>query len=277
VADETNHDQRPAVLLEYTKTVGGRGRIMTVTINRPEAMNTSNGAVADGIGGALEKAQADDAVRAVILTGAGDRAFCAGVDVRAAARGDELYAAGHRDWGFAGFTRHMIDKPTIAAVNGVALGGGAELLLAADLVVAARSASIGFPEVSLGLMAAAGGTVRLPRQIPPKVAMEMLLTGEPITAERAYQLGLVNQVVPDGQALRAALALAGRIGASAPLAVRATKAVARRLANGQSTDEEAAWAQSDREHAVVRVSPDAREGLRALAEKRAPSWRRNDG
>jgi crotonobetainyl-CoA hydratase len=205
------------------------------------------------------------------VTGAGGRAFCAGADVKAVARGEVMYAAGHDEWGFAGFVCHPISKPVIAAVNGVALGGGAEIVLCSDLAVAAESATIGLPEVTLGLFAAGGGAVRLPAAIPPKAAMEMLLTGQAISASRAYETGLVNAVVPDAELMSATMALAGRIANNAPLAVQASKRVALGLDSGQIASERTAWQLNDRELVTVRASADAAEGMGAFTEKRRPT------
>ncbi|MFT4041757.1 MAG: crotonase/enoyl-CoA hydratase family protein [Gordonia sp. (in: high G+C Gram-positive bacteria)] len=248
------------------------GNIMVITINRPEARNAVNAGVSQLVGEALEEAAADTAVRAVVLTGAGDRSFCAGADLKAIARGESLYAPGHEDWGFAGFVNHYLDKPTIAAVNGAALGGGTELALAADLIVASSSATFGLPEVKRGLLAGAGGVFRLPAQIPPRVGLELVFTGEPIDAARAYELGLINRVVAAGEVLSAAIDVAETIAANAPLSVQASKRIAYGIVDGVRADESAAWAQTAAEWAVLKNSDDAKEGPRAFAEKRAPRW-----
>ena len=179
---------------------------------------------------------------------------------------------GRRLRGFAQYVSHPIGKPTIAAVNGFALGGGTEITLASDLAVAADVAQFGLPEVRRGLLAAAGGTFRLPRQIPPKVAMEALLTGETITSHRALELGLVNRVVPQSDVLDAALELAGRICANAPLAVQASKRIALGIVDGSVPAEDADWKLSRHEAAGVMSSRDAVEGPLAFTEKRAPVW-----
>ena len=166
---------------------------------------------------------------------------------------------------------HHISKPTIAAVNGFALGGGTEISLASDLVVAADTASFGLPEVKRGIYAAAGGVFRLPAHLPRKVAMEMILTGEPITARRALELGLVNRVVPQAVVVTAALELAGRI-ANAPLPVQASKRIANGIIDGQVAAEAASWELSRAEGRALKGTADAAEGPRAFAEKRAPNW-----
>jgi crotonobetainyl-CoA hydratase len=209
----------------------------------------------------------------VVIIGAGDKSFCAGADLKAIARRENVYHPAHPDWGFAGYVHHFIDKPTIAAVNGTALGGGTELALASDLVVAAEGATFGLPEVKRGLVAAAGGVFRIVEQLPRKVAFELLFTGEPITAADALKWGLVNQVVPDGTALQAALALAARITANAPLAVQASKRIAYGADNGAITEEEAKWQRLLGEVATLMRSDDAREGPLAFAEKREPVWK----
>ncbi|WP_280301857.1 crotonase/enoyl-CoA hydratase family protein [Nocardia neocaledoniensis] len=254
-----------AVLVEQ------REHVLVVVINRPQAMNAVDAEVSTGVGEALERAEADATIRAVVLTGAGERAFCAGADLKAIGRGQNILAPGHEEWGLAGYVRHPISKPTIAAVNGFALGGGTELVLASDLAVAAETATFGLPEVARGLFAAAGGAFRLPEQLPRKVAMEMILTGEPIIAARALELGLVNRVVPAEQVLDAALALAGRIAANAPLAVQASKRVALGLVDGR-IDDDAAWDLTNREIMTVARTEDVREGTLAFAEKRKPNW-----
>jgi crotonobetainyl-CoA hydratase len=167
---------------------------------------------------------------------------------------------------------HHISKPTIAAVNGFALGGGTEISLASDLVVAADTASFGLPEVKRGILAAAGGVFRLPAQIPKKAAMEMILTGEPVSARRAFELGLVNRVVPQAEVMSAALELAARITANAPLAVQASKRIANGILDGHVATEAAAWELSNRERRVLWQTADAAEGPRAFADKRAPNW-----
>ncbi|WP_343602184.1 crotonase/enoyl-CoA hydratase family protein [Mycobacterium sp.] len=250
-----------------------RGNVLVITINRPEARNAVNGAVSTAVGDALEQAQQDPDVRAVVITGAGDKSFCAGADLKAVARRENLYHPEHAEWGFAGYVHHFIDKPTIAAVNGTALGGGTELALASDLVVAADSATFGLPEVKVGLIAAAGGVFRIVHQLPRKVAMEMILTGEPISAADAARWGLVNQVVRDRAVLDAALALAERITGNAPLSVQASKRIAAGADDGVIPDEEPGWARTAREFGMLLRSEDATEGPRAFAEKRRPVWK----
>lgn len=248
--------------------------VLTITINRPEARNAVDQAVAAGIGDALEEAEQDRDIRAVIVTGAGEQSFCAGADLKALARGEQVVPqdAKRRQWGFAGFVSHPIGKPIVAAVNGTALGGGTEIALASDIVVACEGASFGLPEVKRGIIAAAGGVFRLPRQISPKIAMEMILTGEPISAERALALGLINHVVPRDSLLETARAIAARIAANAPLAVQASKRIAVGVQNGAIADELQSWQLTRNEARVIFSSHDMREGTRAFAEKRAPNW-----
>jgi crotonobetainyl-CoA hydratase len=250
-----------------------RGNVMVITINRPEARNAVNGAVSTAVGNALAQAQQDAEVRAVVITGAGDKSFCAGADLKAIARSENLFHPDHPEWGFAGYVRHFVDKPTIAAVNGTALGGGTELALASDLVVAEARAKFGLPEVKVGLIAAAGGVFRIVSQLPRKVALEMLLSGEPISAAEAAKWGLINQVVPDGTLLQAALALAERVTANAPLSVQASKRIAYGADAGVIPDEEPGWARTEREIGLLMRSEDAREGPLAFAEKRPPVWK----
>ncbi|KZS72484.1 enoyl-CoA hydratase [Mycobacterium kansasii] len=263
----TQADGQPGALVER------RGNVMVITITRPEARNAVNGAVSSAVGDALDEAQHDPDVRAVVITGAGDTSFCAGADLKAIARRENIYHPDHADWGFAGYVHHFIDKPTIAAVNGTALGGGTELALASDLVVAHERAKFGLPEVKRGLIAAAGGVFRIVNQLPRKLAMELLLTGEPITAADAYDWGLINQVVREGAVLDAALTLAARVTVNAPLSVQASKRIAYGVDDGVITDEEAGWQRTMREMSSLIRSEDAKEGPLAFAEKREPIWK----
>jgi crotonobetainyl-CoA hydratase len=261
--------------------VGGNGtviaelhdHVLLVTLNRPEARNAVNLALTIGVGEALDYAEENPDVWVVILTGAGDKAFCAGADLKAAAAGEfNSTDARLARWGFAGYVAHHISKPTIAAVNGFALGGGTELVLQSDLAIAADTATFGLPEVTRGIYAGAGGAFRLPRAIPQKIAMEAILTGRPIIAGKAAELGLVNQVVPFDELLPAAFALAEIICQNAPLAVQASKRIAREINDGVVERETSDWARSAGEQAALMASADAREGMRAFAEKRAPQW-----
>jgi crotonobetainyl-CoA hydratase len=263
----TDPSAPPAVLVERS------GNVLIITINRPEARNAINAAVSIGVGDALEEAQNDTGVRAVVITGAGDKSFCAGADLKAISRRENIYHPDHPEWGFAGYVRHFIDKPTIAAVNGTALGGGTELALASDLVVAHELAKFGLPEVKRGLVAAAGGVFRIVDQLPRKVAMEMLLTGEPLTAADAWEWGLVNQVVKEASVLDAALALAARVTVNAPLSVQASKRVAYGVDDGIIVGDEPGWDRTLREMQTLIRSEDAREGPLAFAEKREPVWK----
>jgi crotonobetainyl-CoA hydratase len=250
-----------------------RGNVMVITINRPEARNAVNAAVSIGVGDALQEAQCDPEVRAVVITGTGDKSFCAGADLKAISRRENIYHPDHDEWGFAGYVRHFVDKPTIAAVNGTALGGGTELALASDLVVAADSAKFGLPEVKRGLIAAAGGVFRIVDQLPRKVGLELLMTGEPLSASDALRWGLINQVVADGSVLDAALALAARITVNAPLSVQASKRIAYGADEGVIAGDEPGWDRTVQEMRVLIRSEDAREGPLAFAEKREPIWK----
>jgi len=238
--------------LLLTDRVGKDGNIALLTMNRPEVRNAMNPELRAAISGALKEAEADPEVRVVIVTGAGS-VFCAGMDLRAfAARGD--FSA--LTW----FYHEGIGKPTIAALNGPAVAGGFELALACDLMVAAEEARVGIPEVKRGLYAAGGGTT-LAQRIPLGVALELGLTGDPITARRAAELGLINAVVPADQLLAAAIGLAERIAPNAPLALSMTKRLIR----------ERRWGTPEETRSVF-GSADAREGAVAFAEKRAPAW-----
>lgn len=264
MADEATPASEPAALYER------RGNIALITLNRPRAMNAVNGELSTAVGNHLEQAEADPDIRVIVITGSG-RAFCAGADLKALGSGKSLDAEGHPEWGFAGYAQHWVSKPTIAAVNGFALGGGTELVLASDLAVVDENAQLGLPEVKRGLFAAAGGVIRLQQQIPKKVALELAMTGEPISAAQGKELGLVNRVAPAGTALDVALALAETIAANAPLSVRESKAMIHRTATGADWEPEV-WAANIESMKVVFTSADAQEGPKAFAEKRAPVW-----
>lgn len=228
------------------------GHVLVVTLNRPEARNALNPELINALSAELRSADADPEVRVIVLAGAGP-VFCAGLDLKAFTRG------GRFD-GLVWFCREGVATPVIAAVNGPALAGGFELVLACDLVVAAQDAMLGIPEVKRGLFAAGGGTT-LPDRVPAAVALEMGLTGEPVTAARARDVGLVNRVVPAAQVLPEALVLAQQIAGNAPLGVAVTKKLMR----------ERRWGKPAEVEQVFR-SADAAEGARAFAERRPPEW-----
>ncbi|QOV33199.1 crotonase/enoyl-CoA hydratase family protein [Streptomyces ferrugineus] len=258
-------DDAPAAVLER------HGHTALITLNRPRALNAVNAELSAAAGAALKEFAADSTLRVAVLTGAG-RAFCAGMDLKAAAAGLPVMAPGNEEWGFGGVVSHWVDKPLIAAVNGHALGGGAEIVLACDLAVADENAVIGLPEVRRGLIPGAAGAVRLPRLIPRNAALEMLLTGEPITAATAARWGLVNRVAPAGKSVEVALELAEAIAAGAPLALGAVKRLVHASPDLGSDWESKAWAENDREWQGVSASADALEGPRAFVEKRPPRW-----
>jgi enoyl-CoA hydratase len=241
------------------------GGVVVITINRPQARNAVNRAVAEGVAAALAQLDERDDLSVGVITGAAGT-FCAGMDLKAFLTGETSSLPG---LGFAGFVEAPPVKPLIAAVEGYALAGGCEVALACDLVVAAQDARFGLPEVTRGLVAAAGGLLRLPQRIPYAVAMQYALTGEFLDAPRAHALGLVNRLTAKGAAYDGALALARTVAANAPLAVRTTKRV---IVESASWGADEMW---DRQRAVVDPifgSEDAKEGARAFAEKRPPNW-----
>jgi enoyl-CoA hydratase len=242
------------------------GRVAVVTLDRPEVRNCVDAATARGIEAAIDQLEGDDEIWAAVITGT-PPAFCAGADLRAVARG-EVNDLGTERGGWGGIVRRERVKPMIAAVDGPALAGGCEIALACDLIVAGRSAKFGLPEVKRSLIATAGGLLRLPRLIPPKVAMEMALTGEPIGAARAFDLGLVN-VVCDDAAVDEALALAQKISSNAPLAVQASR---RLLLGATGSEDRDAWRPMWRETKALMATTDFLEGPKAFLEKREPVW-----
>ncbi|MBX7495285.1 crotonase/enoyl-CoA hydratase family protein [Qipengyuania sp. 6B39] len=239
--------------------------ILVVTINRPEAKNAMTKAAAEGIAAAMDRLDAEDDLRVGILTGAGGT-FCSGMDLKGFLRGESPVVEGR---GFGGVVQAPPKKPLIAAVDGYALAGGLELMIACDLVVANSGAKFGIPEVKRGLVAAAGGVMMLPDQIPERIAMELALTGDFIDAARAYELGLINRVT-DGSALDGAKELAASIVANGPLAVRVSKAIVKE-SRGWPMDER--YKRQSELIGPVFVSEDAREGAAAFAEKRKPNWK----
>jgi enoyl-CoA hydratase len=245
-----------------------RGRIGVLKINRPEKKNAVNGDVARGMEEAIDKLEADPEVWLGVLTGEGN-VFCAGADLKAINEGRAGELATERG-GFAGITSRARTKPIIAAVDGPALAGGTEIVLSCDLVVASTSASFGIPEAKRSLVAAAGGLFRLPRLLPRNIALEMGLTGDPITAERAHHFGLVNELCEPGQALETAMALAGRVAANAPLAVRETRRLMLEL---PFADDETGFRESGRSMMELANSEDFWEGPKAFLEKREPEWK----
>jgi len=249
----------PAVLTER------RDGVLLVTLNRPEQRNAVNLAVAEGVAAAMDQLDADPGLTVGVLTGRG-RGFCAGMDLKAFVRGERPHAAQR---GFAGIAEKPPAKPIIAAVEGFALAGGLEVALACDLIVAGRGARFGIPEVRRGLAAAAGGLLRLPVRLPYHLAMEMALTGEPFTAERMHEFGVVNRLADDGGALDDALELAAQITRNAPLALRASKRI---IQESRDWSTEEMWRRQGEITGAVFASEDAQEGARAFAEKRAPEW-----
>ncbi|MFJ7292782.1 crotonase/enoyl-CoA hydratase family protein [Streptomyces collinus] len=241
------------------------GSTLLITLDRPEARNAVNAATATALAAALDELEADPALRVGVLTGEGGT-FSAGMDLKAALRGESPDVEGR---GFGGLTESRPDKPLIAAVEGFAMGGGFELALACDLIVAAEDARFGLPEVKRGLIAAGGGVIRLPERIPHHLAMEFLLTGEPVDGRRAGELGLANRVTGNGQAVAEALRLAERVASNAPLALAAVKRVVR-AAEGASDEE--AFAFQRGEMRTLMASDDVREGMTAFAERRPARW-----
>ncbi len=242
-----------------------RDGVLIITLNRPEAKNAVSKALAEGVAAALDRLDAEDDLRVGIITGAGGT-FCSGMDLKGFLKGERPSIEGR---GFAGITQAPPQKPIIAAVDGYALAGGFEIMLACDLVVANVGAKFGIPEAKRGLAAAAGGLVRLPRQIAPRFAMELALTGDFIDAKRAYEMGLINRLT-DGPALDAALALAATITANGPLAVARSKQVIRDSRDWSETE---MWTNQDAILGNLFSTDDAREGAAAFAEKRKPNWK----
>jgi enoyl-CoA hydratase len=243
-----------------------RDGVLVITLNRPDARNAVNRALAEGVAAALDALDADADVAVGVLTGAG-AGFSAGMDLKAFVAGESAWVA---DRGFAGIVQRASRKPLIAAIEGFAVAGGLEIALACDLIVAARGAKLGIPEVKRSLVAAAGALLRLPRRVPYGVAMELALTGDTITAERAYELGLVNRLTDQGHAIDAALELAAAIARNGPLALDATKAI---LQQQFGWTEEEFWQRQGELSGPVFSSEDAREGATAFAEKREAVWR----
>ncbi len=244
--------------------VEARDGVQVITLNRPAAKNALNGAVARGIAAAVDELDESDDLRVGVLTGAGGT-FCSGMDLKAFLTGDVPLVEGR---GLGGITQRPPRKPLIAAVEGWAVAGGFELLLACDLVVAAETARLGVPEVKRALVAGAGAALLLARRIPQAVALELLLTGDPITAQRAADLGLVNRLTPEGGALDGALELAATIARNGPLAVAVTKQIAR-----SDWTLDVGWDKQQELMAPVFVSEDAQEGATAFAERRDPVWK----
>lgn len=247
-----------------------RGPVAIITLNRPDVLNAVNAALTDELSGILDVVEGDAVLRVGVITGAG-RAFCAGQDITALRDGEAVGADSPSGDGFAGIVRRVFDKPLIAAVNGLAFGGGLEIALACDMIVMAATATIALPEVRLGLIAAGGGIPRIGHDLPPKVAAKLVYTGEPMDAADAYRWGLVGDLVPTERVLERALDLAERVAANAPLAIGASKRILR-LSRSDSDGSERTSELVAREFAALRVSKDAREGARAFVEKRAPRW-----
>jgi enoyl-CoA hydratase len=260
----TEGQERRATPVELER----RGPCAVIRINRPEARNAVNGAVAQGIEGAIDELETDDEVWVGIITGE-PPVFSAGADLKEINAGNAANLQTERG-GFAGIVRRERTKPLIAAVDGPALAGGTEIVLACDLVVASTAATFGVPEVKRSLVAGAGALFRLGRKLPFNLAMELALTGDPITAELAHHHGFVNRLVERGQALEAAIALAEQICANAPLAVRASRKV---VVEATQAPDEVGWQMSMDAMAEAVRSDDFREGLTAFIEKRPPRWK----
>ncbi len=238
-----------------------RDRVLLITLNRPKAKNSVNSALAAALTAAIEELDGDDGLSAGVLTGA-DGGFSAGMDLKA-------FAKEGPPKGFDDFLRNGAKKPLIAAIEGFALAGGLEIALSCDLLVAAKGVRLGIPEVGVGLFAAGGALMRLPRLVPYGVAMEMALTGDPISVEQAADYGMVARIAEPGKAVDEAIALAMRISKNAPLSVAASKQM---VADSFGRTEEEFWKHQAPLIRDIFASKDAQEGPRAFAEKRAPKW-----
>ncbi len=261
-------DETPARPGDETVMVEVRGNVVVIRLNRPEARNAVNGPLAAGLEAGIDRLESDDSLWVGVITGAREF-FCAGADLKLinAGRGGEISTD---RGGFAGIVARERVKPVIAAVEGPALAGGLEITLSCDLVVASRQSRFGIPEVKRSLVAGAGGVFRLGRVLPRNVALEMGLTGDPIDAQRAYDLGLVNVLTEPGEALAGAVDLAGRISANAPLAVQSTRALMMGLAD---VDDREGFARSTEAMVALAATEDFSEGLDAFIEKRPPKWK----
>lgn len=240
--------------------------VMTITMNRPEAKNAMNKSMAEGISAAIDEFEASADIRVAILAGNGGT-FCSGMDLKGFLAGESPSVPGR---GFGGLSHYSPAKPLIAATEGYALAGGFELVLACDMVVASRAAKFGLPEVKRSLVAGAGGVFRLPQQIPERIAMEMVMTGDHYSAERMYEVGLVNALADEGKALDGAKELAARIAINGPLATAASKKI---MQEYKSWPHDEIWDRQQEILGPVFSSSDAREGATAFAEKRAPVWK----
>jgi enoyl-CoA hydratase len=259
-ADEASAVSPEPVLTER------RGNVLLITLNRPEVRNAVNAALAAGMAAALEELDGDDALSVGVLTGAGGF-FCAGMDLGAFVKGESAWFG---DRGFAGITQRASRKPLIAAIEGFAVAGGLEIALSCDLIVAARGAKMGIPEVKRSLVAAGGALLRMPRRMPYHVAMELALTGDVLPAERFQEFGLVNRVVEPGSAVDTALELAAALARNAPLALVATKQILQEQFDWSSSE---MWEKQGVISGPVFTSEDAKEGSAAFKEKREPVWK----
>jgi len=255
-----------AVASEQPVITERRGSVLVITLNRPQVRNAVNAALAAGVAGALEELDGDDTLSVGVLTGAGGF-FSAGMDLGAFVKGESPWFG---DRGFAGIAQRASRKPLIAAIEGFALAGGIEIALACDLIVAAKGAKLGIPEVKRSLVAAGGALLRLPRRMPYHMVMELALTGDPHPAERFHEFGVVNLLAEPGSAVDVAIELAGRLAKNAPLALVASKRILQEQFDWSSSE---AWDKQAAITAPVFTSADAKEGASAFKEKRDPVWR----
>jgi enoyl-CoA hydratase len=243
-----------------------RGSVLLITLNRPQVRNAVNQALAAGVAGALDELDGEDGLSAGVLTGAGGF-FCAGMDLGAFVKGESAWFG---DRGFAGITQRASRKPLIAAIEGFAVAGGLELALACDLIVAARGAKLGIPEVKRSLVAAGGALLRMPRRMPYHLVMELALTGDTLPAQRFHEFGLVNRIAEPGEAVDVAMELAETLAKNAPLALIATKRILQEQFDWSSAE---MWEKQGAISGPVFASEDAREGSSAFKEKREPVWK----